>query len=76
MARANFSETMKGKVLEHRLNFHATVVELDPTREGDSHWTSSWAYCRYVHHKTGDLQVASFAAWEFKSLPEEDKDND
>ncbi len=73
MARASFTEKMKGKVIEHTLGFHATVVEMDPAREGDSHWSSNWAYCRYHHIKNGELEIRSFAAWEFKALPEEDE---
>ncbi len=77
MSIRDFRDKMKGKVLEHNLGFHVTVVEMDPSRESDTHWSSKWAYCRYVHHQTGDLQVASFAAWEFKegSWPEEKEDD-
>jgi hypothetical protein len=57
---------MKGQVLEHTLGFMATVVELDPARESDSHYTSSWAYCRYHHIKNGELEIRTFAIWEFK----------
>lgn len=68
-----FKEEHLGKVLEHKLGFHVTIIRLDPQEGSESMWGAARAWGRYLHVQTGDLRVDSFHANEFKDFALEEE---
>jgi hypothetical protein len=76
MKKDSFGYADIGMTVTHGLGLKMTVVGLDPRNQGDSFYTSNFAYCRYKNEVSGALEIGSFHAQEFEFPKEEEEEEE